>query len=394
MTIVKNSCRWREMFLVFGIFLLLAVPCLSQMGDHLREEFHNAEEYGIHIIDSVSSLRATIHDENVRVLCFQSYGEELGEEVQAEILDWVRAGHSLWFYDARLAPLFGMKPVVFSGEEFRSKPEEGVLGGKKRKGVATVGMSLGTHAVQTGVGQVTLFLPEIPQEETETSVFGGIEVEGDTVALLQYELDSPALLACRREGRGFIVFKTLLWNEPLSGDRFQMNLLEYSAGFQVPGPAGVGKVGNPPGPEAEFVTGEPAVALSEATAAEFPKVVRDSQPENGVKSAAAKNPATTKTNSSSATGAWTLELHDGTMVVGEFEEKIVEFETGSSSLKLAPEDVKLLEFGSSVKLDKIVTANGKEQSGLLLSTPIRIRTERGVEEFEKEDLVKLFRSEE
>ena len=79
------------------------------------------------------------------------------------------------------------------------------------------------------------------------------------------------------------------------------------------------------------------------------------------------------------------------MLQGELETEMVEFETGTSSLKLKPEDLESLEFGSSIKLDRITT-KGREQSGLLLTSPIRFRTDRGVEEFEKEDLQKLSRA--
>lgn len=376
------------------LILTLALSSLSsaQMSTHLKEEFHDAEAYGVQIIDGLSTLRASLHNEEIRVLAFQSFGEEMDQEVQAEILEWVRAGNSIWFYDARLAPWFGMKSHFFSAEDFRSKPEDGVLGGKKCKGLATVGISLGSHAVQTGVGQVTIFLPEVELEGTEGVVYGGIEPEGDTEILLQSEVGSAAFIACRREGRGFIVFKTLLWNEPLSGDRFQMNLLEYSAGFQVPGPAGVGKVGNPPGPEAEYIEGEPATDLGTATAAQ-PTVPttpnREGDPENPPTE---NTPPTENPPVESEEGPWALELQDGTTIYGEFETKLVEFETGTSSLKLEPGKVRSLEFGSAIKLDRIVTVAGKEKSGLLLTSPIKFRTSRGVEEFEKEDLVKLFRS--
>jgi len=306
-----------------------------------------------------------------------------------------------------------MRPVILDCEEFRTKPESGVLGGKKRGGTATVGISLGSHAVQTGVGQVTLFLPQVFLPDVEEPVYGGIEVAGDTEALLQYGLDSPALVACRREGRGFIVFKSLLWNEPLSGDRFQMNLLEYSAGFQVPGPAGAGKIGNPPGPDAEYIEGSPAEPLLPATerlvmsasktgrevsetdpVLDDPSQTRDLSraPEEGAGTVHAVRGKPSDT--SLEKGSWVLELQDGSTVRGEFETKLVEFETGSSSLKLELDKVQSLVFGDSITLDKITTSTGKQQSGLLLSTPIRFRTSRGVEEFEKEDIIKLSRSEE
>jgi hypothetical protein len=379
------------------IFMVLALPGAAQMGDHLKEEFHNAEAYGIQIVDRVSGLRAALHDEAVRVICFQAFGETLDDEAHAELLEWVRAGRSVWFYDARLAPRFGMSPTTVPPEEFRNKPESGVLGGKKRAGLATTAMSLGAHAVQTGVGQVTIFLPEMYLPDSKAPVYGGVELKGDTVPLLQYDLDSPALVACRREGKGFIVFKALLWNEPLSGDRFQMNLLEYSAGFQVPGPAGVGKIGHPPGPQAEYVEGEPAEPLlpdSQRSALTNDPVqsgpsaaVQDPKSHgNGVTASVGKNGV--------QKGSWVLELQDGTTIAGEYEANMVEFETGSSSLKLGLDKVKCLIIGDSITLDKITTSSGKQQSGLLLTTPIRFRTSRGVEEFEKEDIIKLSRSEE
>ena len=47
----------------------LSSPCLAQMGSHLKEEFHDAEAYGIKIVDGVSGLRSALHDEDVRVQC-------------------------------------------------------------------------------------------------------------------------------------------------------------------------------------------------------------------------------------------------------------------------------------------------------------------------------------
>jgi hypothetical protein len=362
------------------IFLALSACVQAQMSSHLKEEFHDQEAYGIQIVERLSGLRSAVMNEDTRVICLQAFGEEMNEESSKELLDWVREGHTVWFYDARLAPHFGMRPTFFESTRFRNKPESGQLGGKKYSGVATVAVSLGTHPVQTGVGQVTVFLPSIEGEDKGDEVeHGGIELVGDTEALLQFTLDSPALVACRREGRGLIVFKSLLWTLPLSGERFQSNLLEFSAGYQVPGPAGVGKVGSPPGPEAEYVEGQPA------------EPVVASQPSDAVvETVPATNPEKLSAKGSKP-GPWVLELKDGTILQGELETEMMEFETGTSSLKLKPEELESLEFGSSVKLDRI-TAKGREQSGLLLTSPIRFRTDRGVEEFEKEDLQKLSRA--
>lgn len=359
--------------------LLLMAPVAAQMGSHLKEQFQDAEKHGIRIIGRVSEIRGAIHDPAVKMLCLQSFGDPLPAETQAELLDWVRSGRTVWFYDARLAPQFGMKPFFLDAEQFKSKPEDGVLGNGKYAGLATVAVSYGSHAVQTGVGQVTVFLPEMAGETSKSpKLYGAVEVAGDTKPLLQFALDSPALMALRRDGRGLIVYKALLWNEPLSGDRFQANLLDYSAGFQVPGPAGEGKVGLPPGPEAEYIEGTPAVELATSgvvPAASNPSVVSSVPP-----------------SQSKGSHGFSLRLKDGTAVQGDLQGDVLQFETGTGSLKLKPSEIDRIEFGSSIKLDKVTTAAGKTQSGLLMSTPLKFRTDRGVEEFEKEDLESLQRS--
>lgn len=366
-----------------AFWIAAGCPASAQMGQQLKEEFHDKEAHGYKIVESVSGLRAALKDERVKVLCFQSFGERIEPSALQDLFDWVRAGHTVWFYDARLAPLFGMKPMMLAGTEFRSKPEEGVLGGKKRAGLASVALSLGSHPVQTGVGQVTIFLPELRGAGASEAEYGSIEVAGDTVPLLQFALDSPALVACRREGRGLIVFKSLLWNEPLSGDRFQLNLLEFSAGFQVPDLAGAGKVGNPPGPQAEYVEGSPAIPLDLSRTEPVASPARETAEAVGPRNSQPKT---------APGGDWQLQLQDGSFLEGRLEMKMLEFETASSSMKLSPEQIKEVIFGDSFRLDRMVTTNGSEQSGLLLTQPIKVRTARGLEEFEKEDLIKLTRS--
>lgn len=361
------------------LMLFLTSSAWAQMGSHLKEQFQDAEQHGIRIIGRVSEIRGAIHDPAVKLLCLQSFGETLAAETQAELLEWVRSGRTVWFYDARLAPAFGMKPYFLEAEQFKNKPEDGVLGNSKRAGLAAVAISHGSHAVQTSVGQVTIFLPEIVTEKNAPKLYGAVEVAGDTVPLLQFALDSPALMALRRDGRGLIVYKTLLWNEPLSGDRFQANLLDYSAGFQVPGPAGEGRVGAPPGPEAEYVTGDPATPLDPS----------DIVPAASNPTAASSEPPS---QARAGEGGFSLQLKDGTIISGELQGELIRFETGKGSLKLKPTDIVRLEFGSSIKLDKVTMVSGRTETGLLMTTPLKLRTSRGVEEFEKEDLELLQRS--
>ena len=361
---------------------LLCLPALAQMGSHLKDEFTDPEKYGLRVVDKVSGLRSAMHDESIRFIALQSFGEKLPIETRDEALAWIRKGNTLWFYDARLAGEFGMKAYYLESEQFRHKPEEGVLGGAKLSGGATTTLAFGKHPVTTGVGQASVFLPQIQSGDDSGISYGGIEVLGDTVPVMRFAVDSPALIALRREGKGLILFKSLLWTEPLSGDRLQSNLLEFSAGFGVPGPAGQGKLGKPPGPKAEYVEGEPAVPLNLA-AVEQPTVpvVKDSQ---AISSSTAAAPSSF---------GWELTLRDGTVLQGEYEHELIEFETGTGSLKMPNERLESLVFGSSVKLDKITDLKGRTKSGLFLSSPVKFKTERGVEEFEKEDLDSLRRVE-
>lgn len=362
---------------LLALLTLLCLPAYAQMGSHLKEEFTDPEKYGLRIVDKISGLRSAMHDESVRFIALQAFDESMPAETQAEALAWVRAGNTIWFYDARLASCFGMKAYYLNGEQFRHKPEEGVLGGSKRPGEATVTLAFGNHAVTTGVGQASVFLPKIELPDSSEPSFGAIEVAGDTVAVMRFAVDSPALIALRREGRGLIVYKSLLWTEPLSGDRLQANLLEFSAGFGVPGPAGQGKVGHPPGPKAEYVEGQPAVPLQVA--------------ENPAPSTLVPQVASPTATSANAAYGWELKLRDGTVLQGEFQQDVVEFETGTGSLKLPNSELQSLIFGTSVKLDKIMDLKGKSKSGLFLSSPLKFKTDRGVEEFEKEDLESLTR---
>lgn len=363
--------------LLVGLGLLLqAAPASAQMTEALKEEFHDAEAYGVQVIGSteVGRLRSLMADPDTRVLCLQIWEPDLPEGYDAEILEWVRQGKSVWFYDARLAPRFGMKPYYLDQEQFKHKDEKGELGGKKTQGYATVGLAHGSHPVVTGVGQVTVYLPQLYEEEGEYR-YGAIEVQGDTVALLQFTVDSPALVALRRDGRGLVVFKSLLWTEPLSGDRFQSNLLEFSAGYQVPGPAGVGKVGNPPGPEAEYV--ETDLASRSPTPNSSPSPTASPAP------TASPSPTSSPEPQGEEGIGDTMVLEDGKQLQGEIRFDSLRFETGTSSLTVTPDRVARLTIGGRLDLDTLELRDGNVYKGVALFDELILITEGKEEKYRK-----------
>lgn len=229
---------------------LIAPSAVWADDSPLTSEYHKYETLGAKVMTRghAENVRAVIGDPSVHILILQIPFSDFDLSCCGEIMNWVRQGHTLWYYDSRYAPYFGMKAYALSSKQFKGKDEEGELGELKYKGMAAGVMSFEKHESMTGVGQCTVFLPEV-----ERDVYSAVSVEGDTVPLLQFAADSPALAAVRRDGKGLVVFKPLLWLESLSGKRFQYNLLDYSAGYGVPGVGGEGRIGERIGPEAEYI---------------------------------------------------------------------------------------------------------------------------------------------
>jgi hypothetical protein len=363
--------KWLKSIIVA---LYLGGMASAQMAETLKSEFHKQEELGAVIIgrDEASTLPSVIADPNVRILSLQLFKGEFDESKVPSLMQWVQAGHSLWFYDARLGPLFGFAPVMMKKNQFTNKEEEGVFGGRKMKGLATTLMAMGGHVADTGVGQVSAFLPT-----TETEEYGAVNVTADTVPLLRFTYNSPAVAALRREGRGLIVFKPLLWPEALSGDRFQSNLLEYSAGYQVPGPAGVGKVGTPPGPNAEFIKGNPALPMPVG-----PEVSTVKEPTDPSREPVVARPINPE-------NADEVEVIGEGVLVGQVVNEKLRFETGTSSIQLSRAEVESIELNKGGKLDVVHWRDGHQSTGFLMDKSVEIDVNGDTKKVDKKMLLRI-----
>lgn len=339
--------------------LLLATPLAwGQLGDQLRSQFHKEEELGLAVVGSgeQSRIPSILQDSKNRILALQLTQGELDESQVAPLLDWVRAGHSLWLYDARLTPWFGFAPVMMKREQFTNKNEKGDLGGKGYEGVATTAIAMGGHPANTGVGQISAFLPRFTPDQ---EVYGAVNVTADTVPLIRFTITSPAIAALRREGRGLIVFKPLIWPEAVSGDRFQSNLLEFSAGYQIPAPGGEGKVGNPPGPNAEYVQGKPATAMSSTGSVPPPLPPPPPPPNPNLEATPPLSPT-----------ADALELIGEAPLQGRVVNEKLRFETSSASMQLERGQVEWIELSSNGQLDVVHWRDGHTSKGFLLEKKI------------------------
>lgn len=245
----------RKLWFKLLTFVLLSACFLSAVAYADNEAptslgYHPYEELGVQVMTrgNAYNVKDTLDDPTVRIFILQIPFEQFDLSCCPAIVDWVRQGHSFWFYDSRYAPYFGMKAYALSGKQFKGRNESGELGNYKYNGRAAGVLTMSKQDVMTGVGQCTVFLPLVGDDN-----YSAVALSGDTLPLLQFASDSPALAAMRREGKGLIVFKPLLWPESLSGKRFQYNLLEFSAGFGVPGVGGEGRLGELIGPKAEYV---------------------------------------------------------------------------------------------------------------------------------------------
>ncbi|HXE72075.1 MAG TPA: hypothetical protein VNO81_05400 [Candidatus Nitrosotenuis sp.] len=420
----------------FAVFLAVlaaaALPVRADLSESLKSQYHRPEELGIQIVtdDNLGQLKSILENPATRLLVLQAGPDRLTEEQAAGILDWVRAGHSVWFYDSRLAHWFGMKEYPLRGEQFRWQPETGDLGNRSTRGAAAVVLACGNHPVVTGVGQCTVFLPLVGED-----LYSALEVAGDTVPLLQFAPDSPALAALRREGRGLVVFKPLLWPKAFSGERFQLNILEYSAGYPVPGPAGDGTVGHPPGPAAAYVVGSPAVppagsaARVQATplpaseqASPLPVGAPSPGPtasapgpgkntpnigSPGPKASAAPSPAATSLASTPPAPATTSApaspptadspgaYPDLVRLASEGSLRCrvllgnLRFETTSRSLTLDRQTVASIQIGQSLDLDRVQTRQGEKLSGFLIFDELVLEAQGGRRVVSKKDIVSI-----
>lgn len=376
------------------VLLALCLPAAAEMAESLKREFHKMEELGLAIVTD-SSLRDAdrlLKDPKLKVLVLQVEPKSLGEEQAARLMEWVRAGHTLWFYDSRMGPLFGMKPFPLRSDQFKGKPEDGTLGERVYGGLATTGLATGPHEVLSGVGQCTVFLPEL-----EEDTYSAVAVEGDTVPLLQFTPDSPALAALRRDGKGLIVFKPVLWTKPLSGERFQSNLLEFSAGFGVPGPGGSDRIGNPPGPGAAWVEGNPAVApagtgtrvmatpLPSPTPGASPGPVVAASPPPAASASPTPAPAAAKDP-----GPDRVEIAGEGLLVGRVLNPSFRFETSGESVRLTRADLACLTVRSPAQLDRVDTRDGRTMSGfLMMEEELQVQLPDGVRSFGKRQIVKV-----
>jgi hypothetical protein len=209
------------------IAVLLVIACLSSSTSAstfspLIITSENIEQFDKLIISS--------EEKNCVILQVKP---ELMDDAHAKILmDWVRRGGVLWYYDSRLARFFSMKEAPFEIGDIPCKRFEGEYGSeKKQAGIAVGCIAWGNHSLTTGIRKVLVFVLEL-----EKGKYSAVADEG-VLPLLKIERTARySVAALRKVGRGSIIFKPLLWEDQYDGRDFQRILIKYSSKDPVPFP--------------------------------------------------------------------------------------------------------------------------------------------------------------
>ncbi len=388
---------------VVSCLLVPAWPARADLQGSLLQEYATTAASSTYAIneDSGKHLTDILNNSNIKVICLQANYDKYDPTWTPRLMEWVRQGGSLWFYDARLAPQFGFEQFELRGEQFRGQAENGEIGKTNFAGRAVMVYPFQSHAVTTGVASVAAFLPLLDRER---DIYGAVVPKEGVSTLLQFAADSPALAALRREGYGTVVFKPLLWEKTLSGERFQRNLIDYCAGYGVPGVGGEGRVGEQLSDKRQYVSGSQqdviALALDKKEGGAQGAAKAEDDPVAQARSAmqAASGDVMTKSDAKEPHPDATAEVEtfDRLIVYGNDEPRCgkvetwqFKFEGGSSSHTFTPEDLSSIEIGEYGNLDKAILKDGRTITGFLLTNVITIRTDNGSFSCKKGDMKKL-----
>jgi hypothetical protein len=372
---------------IYPVIVLAALILICGMSGAipptLEGKFHKDKDLKILVIDSrhlkdIEKIKK--NPAGTKILVIQTKPEELKKSAVETIMEWVRGGGTVWFYDSRMAPYFGMESSPLrKTDELKYKPEKGEFGiFKNTKGAACTAFAVGKHPVNTGVEGVTVFLIEIDKD-----TYSAVKESEGVVALLKVVNEPIAVAAIRREDKGLVVFKPLLWPESLTGDRFQANLKEYSAGFPVPGAEHTQEVEKTATP-GETATAAPAATPSPTAtpspgAAPSPTVTPSpsAAPSPTATPSPSAAPSPTATPSPAKTPGGKKKKGQGTVKYDlvvlrdrqEIKGKVLnEFFRLDMVNNIPSREIRKIEFGDSATLDTVILKNGMRLQGYLPAT--------------------------
>lgn len=201
------------------------------------------------VLSTLSSAPST-----VRVVALQLPPEKLTREEAEQLVRWVNQGGVVWIYDSRLALLFGFQEDPLKGGEVQGARKTTPYGTNKEKmGMAwyarTAHQSAASsggrspsqpshsfsppqpsHPIATGVDQVAVFVME-----TEKGRYSAVKEGEGVIPLLRIGGSKKLIAAIRALGKGFALFKPLVYEKGMDGKIFNRNVELFSLGKPIPG---------------------------------------------------------------------------------------------------------------------------------------------------------------
>jgi hypothetical protein len=219
--------------LAAAFFFMLSGVGRAELPLYIEEQLHKNIKYEIvteRNIDYISKLKPG--SKPVDFIVVQAKPEAFTDANGKAVMDWVHAGGIIWFYDSRLAEHFGMENSPYSADKIRGQAYNGGYGSGKVPGLNVVAnvVPFADSEIANGMQSIQVFLMEIGNEKY-SGVSSGTK---GVVPVFVVNLEAKAVVAIKKHGKGWVIFKPLLWPEVLGGARFQANLMEFSGGYPVP----------------------------------------------------------------------------------------------------------------------------------------------------------------
>lgn len=175
--------------------------------------------------DNISDFSETIKDSGkINFIVFQADFKKADAKTASVLMNWVEKGGCLWFYDSRLAPLFGMKNSPMNFKDLESKSMSAEFGSGKISGAPLGAQSHRGTPITVGVRRVVVFVPAVGKD-----LYSAVALEDGILPVLQVpEQEKSLVCAVKKIGKGNIIFKPLLWEKQYDGKVFQRRIINYS----------------------------------------------------------------------------------------------------------------------------------------------------------------------
>ncbi len=133
-------------------------------------------------------------------------------------------GAVIWFYDSSFAPCWGWKNAPMYLPKLKQKEMKAEFGTGKLTGGAVGAEAVKGSSVTIGVRRLVIFLPQLSKD-----TYSAVAPAENIIPLLIVPGQKSYAAAMQKKGKGYIIFKPLLWEKEFDGSVFQRRLINFSS---------------------------------------------------------------------------------------------------------------------------------------------------------------------